>query len=430
MDVVQLFGSKVSNLAQVDVDRARSLLLFGWKAQMLKLRAAPDKRLPKSRQYAAQVAMRKVLDVFGDPAHAAAMSVFAPYEPLAAAGYTPFSVEQISCWMAGSQTERLFLDAADEAGFAETMCSYHRTFLGAWASGILPEPAFSVYTTLACDGNLITFPWLTRTRGVPGFCIDVPYERSEDSVREVIAQLHDLMSFICEQTGKPVDERALVAACERSWRCALAWRRFFEASPGRRLPADMTSEMYAFLMNHVVLGSPESERFCQMLADEMEKAPASKGLRIVWLHTMPFSQAPAIQRLNFNDHAFITACDLSADPLLIDVDPRDPYDAMARRLVYSCMNGPVQARIDRALDLVKRTDADGVVVFGHWGCKATLGAAALITAGLEDAGVPCLVLDGDGVYAANRSDGQTATRLDACLELLGARVAGAGRGAA
>ena len=112
---------------------------------------------------------------------------------------------------------------------------------------------------------------------MPGFCIDVPYERSEESVREVIAQLHDLMSFIGEQTGKPVDERALVAACERSWRCALAWRRFFEASPGRRLPADMTSEMYAFLMNHVVLGSSESERFCQMLADEMEGAPGGGG---------------------------------------------------------------------------------------------------------------------------------------------------------
>lgn len=82
-------------------------------------------------------------------------------------------------------------------------------------------------------------------------------------------------------------------------------------------------------------------------------AQRSEGLRLVWLHTMPFSQLPAIERLNFNDCAFITACDLASDPMLIDVDPANPNDAMARRLVYSCMNGPAQARIDRALDLVR-----------------------------------------------------------------------------
>lgn len=418
MDVVQTFGNIISNTARTDVDRARKLLLFGWKAQMLKLRTAPDKRLPKSRQYAAQVAMRKVLDVYADPSHAAAMSVFAPYEPLGAAGITPFSVEQISCWMAGSQAERFFLDAASDAGFSETMCSYHRTFLGACASGILPKPAFAVYTSLACDGNLITFPWLGRTQDIPRFCVDVPYERSEQSVADVVDQLHDLVDFVGEQVGSPVSDDALRAMSERSWRSALAWRRFLETSQGRRLPADMTSEMYAFLMNHVVLGSPESERFCTMLADEMEGAQTSEGLRIVWLHTMPFSQAPAIERLNFNDRVFITACDLASDPMLIDIDPADPYDAMARRLVYSCMNGPVQARVDRAIDLVRRTQADGVIVFGHWGCKATLGASSLIAAGLEDAGIPCLALDGDGIDAVNRSDGQTATRLDAFIELL------------
>ena len=47
---------------------------------------------------------------------------------------------------------------------------------------------------------------------------------------------------------------------------------------------------------------------------------------------------------------------------------------------------------------------------------------------LEANGLPCLLLDGDGVDSANRSDGQTATRLDAFLELLEARrTAGAAK---
>lgn len=180
----------------------------------------------------------------------------------------------------------------------------------------------------------------------------------------------------------------------------------------------MTNEMYAFLLNHVLMGSPETERYNRMMAEDMERAAESSGLRLVWVHTMPFSQQPAIDRLNFNDQAFITTCDMAADPMLIDVDPAKPYDAMARRLVLSCFNGLTQRRIDRALDLVERTRADGVVLYNHWGCKGTLGASPLIKAAVEEAGIPCLVLDGDGVDAANRSDGQTATRLDAFLEML------------
>ena len=39
---------------------------------------------------------------------------------------------------------------------------------------------------------------------------------------------------------------------------------------------------------------------------------------------------------------------------------------------------------------------------------------------LEEAGYPVLLLDGDGCDRANASDGQTATRLEAFLEMLAA----------
>ena len=67
------------------------------------------------------------------------------------------------------------------------------------------------------------------------------------------------------------------------------------------------------------------------------------------------------------------------------------------------------------------TCADGVVLYNHWGCKATLGISHLLKDALEERGLPCLILDGDGIDSANRSDGQTATRLDAFFEMLEAR---------
>ena len=70
------------------------------------------------------------------------------------------------------------------------------------------------------------------------------------------------------------------------------------------------------------------------------------------------------------------------------------------------------------IDLVKKLNADGVILFCHWGCKQTMGAAQLFKSALEAEGYPVLLLDGDGCDRANTMDGQTATRLDALLEML------------
>ena len=146
------------------------------------------------------------------------------------------------------------------------------------------------------------------------------------------------------------------------------------------------------------------------------------------MNTIPYSQQPVIDAINCNDRAFVVASDLAADHMLIEVDPGKPYEAMARRMVYSAFGGCTQARIDRALQLARMTQADGAVFFAHWGCKATLGISTMMKNALEEAGLPCLILDGDGLDESNRSDGQVATRLGAFLEMLEARKA-EGKGA-
>lgn len=81
-------------------------------------------------------------------------------------------------------------------------------------------------------------------------------------------------------------------------------------------------------------------------------------------------------------------------------------------------NGSVKQRIQRAQELASLTEADGGILFAHWGCKGTIGASSLIKNSLENAGLPTMVLDGDGCNPANSSDGQVSTRLQAYLEML------------
>ena len=73
---------------------------------------------------------------------------------------------------------------------------------------------------------------------------------------------------------------------------------------------------------------------------------------------------------------------------------------------------------NRLKELAAQKNVDGGILFTHWGCKGTIGASSLIKGSLEEAGIPTMILDGDGCNPANSSDGQISTRLQAYMEML------------
>ena len=54
MDIIEKFGNVVGNEALKDPDKARRLLLAGYRLQEKKLQLFPDRELPLSGQYAAR----------------------------------------------------------------------------------------------------------------------------------------------------------------------------------------------------------------------------------------------------------------------------------------------------------------------------------------------------------------------------------------
>ena len=127
--------------------------------------------------------------------------------------------------------------------------------------------------------------------------------------------------------------------------------------------------------------------------------------------------APLRQLFAQSTRVQIAACDMSYEGI-VEADPTKPYEAMARRLVYSPFNGPAQRRIDRALAMAQTVGADGAIWFCHWGCKHTLGGARLGKKRFEEAGLPTLLLDGASCDRGFGGEGQAATRVEAFLEVL------------
>lgn len=92
---------------------------------------------------------------------------FSPCEIIGCFGLSTLSIECLSCYFSGYHLEDYFIDYAQNTGIAPTLCSYHKTFVGAIDSGSVPVPEYAVTTSLSCDGNLNTFRYLEKEREFP-----------------------------------------------------------------------------------------------------------------------------------------------------------------------------------------------------------------------------------------------------------------------
>ena len=134
---------------------------------------------------------------------------FRPSEIIRCFGLNTLSIECLSCYLGGYHLEDYFIDFAQNEGIAPTLCSYHKTFVGAMDSGAVPAPDYAVTTSLSCDGNLNTFRYLEKKKGVPFSFLDVPYGDDQDSVDYLAEQLRAFAKELEKRTEGPLRSRNL-----------------------------------------------------------------------------------------------------------------------------------------------------------------------------------------------------------------------------
>jgi benzoyl-CoA reductase/2-hydroxyglutaryl-CoA dehydratase subunit BcrC/BadD/HgdB len=416
---VEDFGNYIEKTLARSPDKARQRLVLGYKLFGLKLKYFPDKRLPLAKQKAAVYLNKTIVDAFEDPENLALVNIFMPCEILEAMGIVPMCVELLSSFLTGTDCEGAFVEAAKEQGISDTYCSYHKVFLGTAYSQLMRPPKAIINTSFVCDANNITFQELASTLDAPHFYIDVPTDQSEEGIQYVAGQLRESVLFLEEVTGKTLDENKLKAAVARSKETISLYQQVLEKKRNYYLPSDVTSELYEIYLTHNGLGTEMSYDYAKTYLQDFEGARQFKGIKILWLHTIPHWQKPILDLFNFNEDCQIIASDMNFENF-VEMDPEKPYESMARRLVHShWMTG--QSRIDEAVRMGKYLNVDGVVCFCQWGCKQTMGLSQLFKEAFEAEGIPLLVLDGDGVDRTNSSDGQVSTRLNAFIEMVKSR---------
>ena len=416
MDQAVKFGQMIVTSAQTNPKKARKLLKMGCTINEL-MSLFPNKKISPCHRYGSRIVSHSLKQAIANPEKAAMVSIFIPCEPLAAAGITPLSVEAFSGFSSGVHAEQYFLAKAKEDGEPETLCSFHRVFHGAMSTGVLPAPKMLIYTNLACDSNMISFPYIINRYQIPSFYIEVPYERNEESVHYVAEQLKEMVSFISDTTKTKIPDDTLIKYVEVGRRTSRYYLERLKYVGQHALKGPVESELYAVYSGHIMMGTKQAETYNRKTLEDIKKAGNNDAVRLLWLHMIPFLQPSICQNLGYSTRARITAVDLVYDSMF-DEELSDPYEAMAYRMVHSVYNGDISWRIERALELAKQTETEGIVVFAHWGCKPTFGASALYTKAFEKEGFPTLVLNGDGGDPSNCADGQMATRIGAFIEML------------
>lgn len=416
MDQAEKFGQMIVEAARTNPKKARKLLSMGCTINEL-MSFFPDKKVSPCHRYGSRIVSHSLKQAISNPEKAAMVSIFIPCEPLAAAGITPLCVEAFSGFSSGVHAEQFFLNKTKEDGEPETLCSFHRVFHGAMSTGVLPAPKMLIYTNLACDTNMISFPYVIERYKIPSFYIEVPYERNEEAVRYVADQLKEMVSFVSDITKTAISEEKLKEYVEIGRRTSRYYLERLKYVGQHALKGPVESELYAVYSGHIMMGTKQAETYNRKTLHDIQKAENNDAVRLLWLHMIPFLQPSICQNLGYSTKARITAVDLVYDSMF-DLDLSDPYESMAYRMVHSVYNGDISWRIERALELAKQTDTEGIVVFAHWGCKPTFGASALYTKAFEKEGFPTLILNGDGGDPSNCADGQMATRLGAFIEML------------
>lgn len=420
--VVHWFGSVAAKNLEQHPEFVRHWLMTGFRAQEFKVAHVPFPDLYPSGNEGYSFFMDSIVNSLADPAHQIITSMFVPNEMFHAMGLLPATAEAVASFVSGSQAEGAFLGFAEGRGIPETYCSYHRALMGMAQSGILRPCKMLASCTVACDANNLTFKALSRLWGVPHYYVDVPEEVSEESVRYVAAQLRELGRMAQELYGTRLDEGRLTRLCLRSRQTSQLLDRTLPLRRDRYLAGTMTTDLMQMLDVHLSLGTKRCEALIRQMLDDYAKAPRFRGVKLVWAHVSPYFSPAVGQILNTNPDVQVVASDMTFDvmgfvrePMF---EPARPYEFMAERLVRNCFNGSAERRVACLRQLADETDADGVVVFCHWGCKQTAGAAQLIKDQLGEAGYPTLTLDGDAVDRANNMEGQLGTRLTAFIEML------------
>ncbi|WPC43764.1 2-hydroxyacyl-CoA dehydratase family protein [Clostridium sp. JS66] len=416
MSIVKKYEELTKKEAETNPETAYKMIKLGLflEKQIVKL---SSKEVPKAYTKLSLIAINSILRALKEPENSAWINIFTPVEILQCFDINPLSIECMACFMSGFECEDFVNEYAENIGIAETLCSYHKGFIGTVESGILPKPKFAFTTSTCCDGNVNTIRYLAKKHNLDSYILDIPYEYSLEGEKYVVTQLKHMIAMLEEKSGKKFDEDKLKEILKRENESKKFFKKYLKYQRTKYYPSSLTLHMYMLFAAHVGIGTKEIYDFYKLLAEDIKKYPESEGVKIFWVHLLPYYQETMKEYFNFNPKYQIQSYDINFD-YMEELDVEHPLEALAKKLILNIYNGPYERKIKAIEKAVDTLQSEAVIHFCHWGCKQSSGGVMQLKQTMKEKSIPMLILDGDCMDRRNCHDGQLKTRLEAFLEIL------------
>ncbi len=354
------------------------------------------------------------------------ISAFTPSEIPYALDLEPILPEVIASLAAYIGVSEHAISMAEQNLYSTDLCSFYRCGAGLALEGYLPKPDLIISTSHLCDGAHRFFHNMSQLFGCDHYLIDVPYGNGNRPRAYVVDELEDLVDFIGKRTGRHLDDERAAEVLDLSNRTRRVMLEINELRRSVPSPFSGSEGMsYVLGMNFCTLGSQLGLAFFRALHGVIqERVNRAEGVieeekyRLLWLHHIrPYYPNTIFDILGGRGAvvSFEEANHVYWDPM----DPWHPLESLASKMLSNFGCGPIERRIEAILEMAGKYRVDGAIHFSHWGCRQSCGGSHMIRDVMRERGIPALVLDGDGADGRNYSEGQTMTRLEAFIEMLG-----------
>lgn len=376
----------------------------------------------------------------GEPPIAWCSSV-GPAELLRGMGFLVYFPENHAAMLGAMRRASSLMVAANRLGYAPDICAYLRSDIGAFIenesalTGIAaelttpPRPNVLVYNTNQCRDIKDWFSWYGRHFGVP--CIGVETPRNIDAVskahvRSVSRQLRELVPTLEGIAGRKLDSHLFEHTVSLSRACSDTWGEVLDRAARRPSPLSFFNGLLLMGPAVVARGTQAAVDFYRTVTEELDRrvdagigAIRRERHRIYWEGMPVWGKIGELNRLFSRLEACVTASTYCHSWVFDALDPKDPFDSMARAYtaLFIVRSDAAKERYIEAM--LNRFAIDGIVFHDAKTCPNNTNSRYGMPARLaERLGIPSTTIQSDHMDDALFHSGRVTTQLEAFFEAL------------
>jgi len=355
----------------------------------------------------------------------------------------PDHPENMATVAAARKQSQGLIEHAESMGFSRDLCSYCKTNIGAYDTGIkktlggISKPDIVVCTNAICDTHWKWFQLMADKMNVPFFMFDIPKWVSgtdektlEGNIDYVVDQFYDLMVFVEKHTGKKMSEKRLNKVLARSTELSDLWREIFEHRKAVPSPYSGAETSAAFFPLVVLPGVQIGINFFKKILADIKSLtakgegtmPAGKEkFRVMW------EGIPFWYRMRFMYDLAQYGAVIAFEPYTYSFAPVKKkcltMEETLRDVAKLIMDTPYAYNLERRIEnfekWIDEYKLDGVILHENMSCRpSSAGMVDLAEAIMRDKGVPVLILQCDMNDPRAYSEGQIKTRVEGFIELM------------